>query len=63
MSHLAEKIIFIAGHKVTNDPVAIPFSMVVVVVVAYVNDYKVCDYFFFFLYILIFVSLNVSFCY
>jgi glycerol-3-phosphate O-acyltransferase len=24
---LAEKIIFIAGHKVTNDPVAIPFSM------------------------------------
>jgi hypothetical protein len=25
---LAEKIIFVAGHKVTNDPVAIPFSMV-----------------------------------
>jgi glycerol-3-phosphate O-acyltransferase len=24
---LAEKIIFMAGHKVTNDPVAIPFSM------------------------------------
>ena len=24
---LAEKIIFIAGHKVTNDPIAIPFSM------------------------------------
>jgi hypothetical protein len=28
MSSLAEKVIFIAGHKVTNDPVAIPFSMV-----------------------------------
>jgi glycerol-3-phosphate O-acyltransferase len=27
MPELAEKIIFIAGHKVTNDPVAIPFSM------------------------------------
>jgi len=27
MEHLAEKMIFIAGHKVTNDPVAIPFSM------------------------------------
>ena len=27
MPSLAEKIIFIAGHKVTNDPVAIPFSM------------------------------------
>ena len=27
LSELAEKIIFIAGHKVTNDPVAIPFSM------------------------------------
>jgi glycerol-3-phosphate O-acyltransferase len=27
-SHLAEKIIYIAGHKVTSDPVAIPFSMV-----------------------------------
>jgi len=27
MSDLAEKIIFIAGHKVTTDPVAIPFSM------------------------------------
>lgn len=27
LSDLAEKIIFIAGHKVTNDPVAIPFSM------------------------------------
>ena len=26
-SSLAEKIIFIAGHKVTNDPIAIPFSM------------------------------------
>ena len=26
--HLAEKIIFVAGHKVTSDPVAIPFSMV-----------------------------------
>ncbi len=26
-SSLAEKIIFIAGHKVTSDPVAIPFSM------------------------------------
>lgn len=25
---LAEQIIFIAGHKVTNDPVAIPFSKV-----------------------------------
>lgn len=25
---LAEKVIFVAGHKVTNDPVAIPFSMV-----------------------------------
>ena len=25
---LAEKIIFMAGHKVTNDPVAIPFSKV-----------------------------------
>lgn len=24
---LAEKVIFIAGHKVTNDPIAIPFSM------------------------------------
>lgn len=24
---LSEKIIFIAGHKVTNDPVAVPFSM------------------------------------
>lgn len=28
LSELAEKIIFIAGHKVTNDPVAVPFSMV-----------------------------------
>lgn len=27
MPELAEKIIFIAGHKVTTDPVAIPFSM------------------------------------
>lgn len=27
LADLAEKIIFIAGHKVTNDPVAIPFSM------------------------------------
>eukprot|EP01035_Chromulina_nebulosa_P019310 gene19310-25171_t len=27
LSELAEKIIFIAGHKVTNDPVAVPFSM------------------------------------
>lgn len=26
-SALAERIIFIAGHKVTNDPIAIPFSM------------------------------------
>lgn len=25
---LAEKVIFVAGHKVTTDPVAIPFSMV-----------------------------------
>ncbi len=25
---LAEKIVFVAGHKVTSDPVAIPFSMV-----------------------------------
>ena len=24
---LAERIIFVAGHKVTNDPIAIPFSM------------------------------------
>ncbi len=28
LNELSEKIIFIAGHKVTNDPVAIPFSMV-----------------------------------
>lgn len=28
LGSLAEKIVFIAGHKVTNDPVAIPFSMV-----------------------------------
>ena len=28
MSSFAEKMIFIAGHKVTNDPIAIPFSMV-----------------------------------
>eukprot|EP01035_Chromulina_nebulosa_P025419 gene25419-33175_t len=27
LAQLAEQIIFIAGHKVTNDPVAIPFSM------------------------------------
>ena len=27
MASLAEKMIFIAGHKVTNDPIAIPFSM------------------------------------
>lgn len=27
MGELAEKVIFIAGHKVTTDPVAIPFSM------------------------------------
>ena len=27
MASLAEKIVFVAGHKVTNDPVAIPFSM------------------------------------
>lgn len=27
MSELGEKSIFIAGHKVTNDPIAIPFSM------------------------------------
>lgn len=25
---LAEKMIFVAGHKVTTDPAAIPFSMV-----------------------------------
>jgi hypothetical protein len=25
---LAEKVICVAGHKVTTDPVAIPFSMV-----------------------------------
>ena len=25
---LAEKIIYLAGHKVTTDPFAIPFSMV-----------------------------------
>lgn len=28
LHELSEKIIFIAGHKVTNDPVAVPFSMV-----------------------------------
>lgn len=28
LSELAEKIVFIAGHKVTSDPVAVPFSMV-----------------------------------
>lgn len=27
LAELAEKMIFIAGHKVTNDPVCIPFSM------------------------------------
>lgn len=27
MADVAEKIVFVAGHKVTNDPVAIPFSM------------------------------------
>ena len=27
LGDLAEKMVFIAGHKVTNDPVAIPFSM------------------------------------
>jgi glycerol-3-phosphate O-acyltransferase len=27
LSKLAEKMIFIAGHKVTSDPVCIPFSM------------------------------------
>lgn len=27
LQELAERIIFIAGHKVTNDPIAIPFSM------------------------------------
>lgn len=27
LAHLAQKIIFIAGHKVTSDPVCIPFSM------------------------------------
>jgi len=27
LGHLAEKVIFIAGHKVTTDPVAIPFSL------------------------------------
>jgi len=27
LASLAEKIVFVAGHKVTNDPVAIPFSM------------------------------------
>ena len=27
MEELAERIIFIAGHKVTTDPIAIPFSM------------------------------------
>lgn len=27
LAHIAEDIIYIAGHKVTNDPVAIPFSM------------------------------------
>eukprot|EP01042_Synura_sphagnicola_P002517 gene2518-3033_t len=27
LGKLAESIIFVAGHKVTNDPVAIPFSM------------------------------------
>ena len=27
MGELAEKIVFVAGHKVTNDPVAVPFSM------------------------------------
>ncbi|RYY84655.1 hypothetical protein EON63_08795 [archaeon] len=29
---LAERIVFVAGHKVTSDPVAIPFSMVCVCV-------------------------------
>ena len=28
MTDLAERIIFVAGHKVTNDRIAIPFSMV-----------------------------------
>lgn len=28
LTKLAEKMVFVAGHKVTNDPVAIPFSMV-----------------------------------
>ena len=27
LTDLAEKVIFVAGHKVTSDPVAIPFSM------------------------------------
>jgi len=27
LAELAEKMIFIAGHKVTNDPICIPFSM------------------------------------
>ena len=27
LASLAEKMIFVAGHKVTTDPVAIPFSM------------------------------------
>ena len=28
LAQLAEQIVFIAGHKVTNDPIAVPFSMV-----------------------------------
>lgn len=41
---LAEKVICVAGHKVTNDPVAIPFSMVSSCVLPHVWrwDYSDC---------------------
>lgn len=32
LGSLAERIIYVAGHKVTSDPVAIPFSMVSTIV-------------------------------
>ena len=44
LSQLAEQIIFIAGHKVTNDPVAIPFSMVITCFCSIFVSMYVCMY-------------------
>jgi hypothetical protein len=46
LPELAEKIVFIAGHKVTNDPVAIPFSMVSTADICYILFHLKCIFIF-----------------